>query len=146
MFILGHAPSFFVLLCLASFFWVFKYSPEFYPFPGTRPDPSPVLTRILFLYLSGFYPFLGTCLDPSPVLTRILFLYLPGFYPFLGTCLDPSLVLTRILPLSWYSSGPFSGTHPDSTPFSVLARTLLRYSPRFYPFPGTRSDPSPVLA
>ena len=29
--------------------------------------------------------------------------------------------------------------------FSVLAPTLLRYSPRFYPFPDTHPDPSPIL-
>ena len=165
MFILGHTPSFFVLLCLASFF----------RFSGTRPNPFPVLTRTfsdtcpnftLFRYLPGFYlfgtrpdftllqyspgfHFFGTHPDSFPVLIRILPLsrYLPG--PFSSTHSDSFPVLTRILPFSRYLPGPFSSTHPNSTPFLVLVWTLLRYSPRA--FFGTHSDTvlsvldSPVL-
>ena len=73
MFILGHTPSFFVLLCLASFFG----------FSGTRLDPSPVFAWTIFRYSPEFYPF--------PVLAWILpFQYSPGFFLF--------LVLARILP------------------------------------------------
>ena len=44
------------------------------------------------------------------------------------------MVLARILPLSCYSPRPFSDTHPDSTPYPVIARTLIWYSPGFYQF------------
>ena len=157
MFILGHTPSFFVLLCLASFFWVFRYWPGFYlfryspkPFFGTRPNPSPVLARI--------WPFSGTCPDPSPELAQTFFRYLPRFYPFPGTRPDPSFVLARTFlryslgfypspVLVWtlfrYSPRPFSGTRPDCTPFSVLARTLFWYS--FGPFFGTCPNLIPRL-
>ena len=44
-----------------------------------------------------------------------------------------------------YSPGfySFPDTRPDHS--SILALTLFRYSPRFYQILGTRSDPSPVL-
>ena len=118
MFILRHTPSFFVLLCLASFFGFFS----------TRLDLSLVLSQTIFQYLPEFYPFPGTRSDPSLVLAWIL--------PFFDTRSDPSSVLAWILPLFWYSPGPFPGTCLD--PFPVLTQTLLRYQPRFYPFPGTR--------
>ena len=120
--------------------WTFlRYSPG--PFSDTHPD----FTR--FRYLPG--TFSGTRPDPSLVLVWILpvfgtrpelFRYSPG--PFSGTRLE----LFRYLP------EPFFGTYPE--PSLVLARTLFRYSPEFYPFSvlarippffGTRSDPSPVL-
>ena len=76
------------------------------------------------------------------------FRYSPGFYLsrhspglFSGTYLDPFLVLTQIL--------PFSGTRLDSTPFPVLAQTLLRYSPeplsRYLPKPFSGTHPNPFL-
>ena len=53
--------------------------------------------------------------------------------PFSGTRPDPFLILARTL----------FGTHPDSTLFSVLARTLLKYL--LGPFSSTCSDPFSVL-
>ena len=116
------------------------YSPIFYPssvlarilpfsdtrldttLPGTHPDPFSILARIL----------------PSPVLARIL--------PFSGTHTDSTLFR--------YSPGQFFDTRTDSTftryssgfhhfpvltlilPFfSVLVRTVIRLSYRFYLFP-----------
>ena len=79
-------------------------SPEFHHFP--------VLARTLLRYSPGFYPF--------SVLARNILRYSPG--PFSGTCPE----LFRYLP------EPFSSTCPEPSP--VLARTLFRYSPEFYPF------------
>ena len=91
MFILGHTPSFFVLLCLASFSGFSRTSPDhssiltkILPFSGTR------LNSTLFRYSSG--PFFSTRLDstllrysPEPFSSTrpssTLFRYSPGFYP-----------------------------------------------------------------
>ena len=82
------------------------------PFPGTRPDPSLVLSRIP--------PFSGTHPD----------FHLSGTHPdstFSGTCLDFYFSDTSPDPT-------FSGTHLDFT-FPVLTRIPpFRYSPRFLLF------------
>ena len=80
---------------------------------------------------------------PFPVLARTLLRYSPGFF----SCTYPDSTPFSVLActLLQYSLGFFSCTYPDSTLFSILAWTLLQYSPEFYPFLGTRLDPSPVL-
>ena len=106
---------------------IFRYSPG--PFSGTRPDPSPVLARTFLRYSPGFYPF--------SVLARTLLRYSPGFYPFSVLARN----LLRYSPGPFFGTRPelfrylpeaFSSTHPELSP--VLARTLFRYSPEFYPF------------
>ena len=116
MFILGHTPSFFVLLCLASFFGFF----------GTLPDPSPVLARILLVSRYSPGPFFDTRPDPFPILTWILPNSRYSLRPFSSTPLDSTLFR--------YSVRPFFDIHQDSTSFLVLALTLFRYSPGFHPF------------
>ena len=130
MFVLGHTPSFFVLLCLASLFG----------FSGTHLNLFPVLTWTSFRYSPE--PFFGTRTDPFPVLAWTLFRYSPG--PFSNTHPNstPFSVLAWIL--LRYLLEPFSDTHLDSTPF--------RYSSRYDLFSGTRLDTilfvldSPILA
>ena len=135
MFILGHTPSFFVLLCLASFFG-FSNTRSDSTFPSTCPDST------FFRYLSE--PFSDTHPNSTPFPTLIRTLSQYSSWPFLGTRLDPFPALAWTLfvlsrTLLWYSPGPslvlaepFPGTSPD--PYPVLARTIFWYSPEFYLF------------
>ena len=113
-------------------FTLFRYSPG--PFSGTRLDST------LFRYSPGAFSVLARNLlrySPGPFSSTRpeLFRYSPG--PFSST--RPELFR--------YLLEPFSGTYPEPSP--VLARTLFRYSPEFYPFSvlarippffGTRPD------
>ena len=132
MFILGHTPSFFMLLCLPSFLGSLVLARTL---SGTRldstlswysPGPFSILARIL--------PFFGTRLDPFPVLVQILpfFRYEPEHFP--GTSLNTFPVLARILPFSSTRPDPFRYS-PEFYLFLVLTQTLSWYSPWFYPFP-----------
>ena len=155
MFVLGRTPSFFVLLCLASFYGFFGtrptpfwYSPK--PLFNTCPNLFPVLARTLLQYspefdpfpvLARIQPFSGTLPDPFPVLTWILILsrYSPRY--FFSTCLDPSSVLTRILslfgtrqdmissPTSCLDFLGFSGTCPDLIHFPLVYSSIVSESP-----------------
>ena len=151
MFILGHTLSFFMLLCLTSFFLgfsvlarilLFRYSPR--PFSNTRPKST------IFRYSPRIYSF--------PILAQII--------PFFGTHLDTisSPILDRIRSLLRYSTryDLFSSTRLDTIFFvldsPVLARIwsflsrILRYSPRYDLFSCISSDTilsildSPILA
>ena len=155
-----HSPGFYLSSVLAriSTFPVlaristFLALAQILPFPGTHPNPSPILTQIPpFQYSPGFHLFgtrLATFLalarilpfpilawiHPSPVLARIpLFVYSPGFLPFFDAHSDstfPALAqistfsaLVRILPFLVLTR---------IQPFPVLARTLLRSLPGFH--------------
>ena len=113
MFILGHTPSFFVLLCLASFFG----------FSGTHLDSTLflVLTQTLFRYSPGLFS--GTRSDPFPVLARTLFRYSPGFYPFLGT--RPDTISSPALCPDFLG---FSSTRPDLIPFPLVYSGIMSRS------------------
>ena len=143
-----------------------RYSPRFH-LSGTFPDST--LSR----YSPGFHlsdtssdsTFPGTCSDLALVLAQIsTFPALTRILPFFGTCSDfyfsdtrsdstlsryspgPSPVLTRISPF-WHSPGSHLSSTRSNPTFSVL--TLISTFPalaQILPFPGTHSDPSPVLA
>ena len=143
-----RSPEFHHFPVLTRILPFLRYSPG--PFSGTCSDStlSPVLAQTFLWYLLGFYPFSGTRSDPSSVLARTLLRYSLG--PFFGARLDPFSMLTWTLFGCSPGFYPFPNTRPD--PSSLLARTLLRYSPGFYPswyspgpFSGTRPDPSSVL-
>ena len=104
-------------------------------FPSTRPDPFPVLTRILpfsgtrqdstlLRYSPGFYPSpVLAWIQPFLVLAPTLFQYSPRFYHF--------SVLTRLYPspvLAW------------NLPFPILARALFSVLVQILPFSSSRSD------
>ena len=124
MFVLGHTPSFFVLLCFASFFFGFS---------DTRLHPSPVLTRTILQYSPRF--------DPFPVLVRTLLRYLPG--PFSSTHLDstPFPVLARTLLQYSPRYDLFSGTYSNTILFILDSPVLARIrSPVCLLLSSTRPD------
>ena len=111
MFILRHTPSFFVLLCLTSFFSGFL-----------------VLAYIwsLLQYSLGYDPFClgfsGTCLDSIPHLSHIL-QYSPRYDLFFGTRPNSIPCLSCILRYSLIYN-LFFGTCPN-TILSVLDSSIL---------------------
>ena len=107
--LLRYSPRFHPFLVLSRTF--FRYSPGFYLFPGTRPDPSSVLTWIP--------PFFGTHPDPSPILTRIL----PLFSTHPDTISSPASCLDFL---------GFSGTHSDLIHFPSIYFDLVSEFPDLF--------------
>ena len=120
MFILGHTPSFFMLLCLASYFLGFlvlarilplsRYSPR--TFSDTRPGIYP------FSVLAHNLLFSGICLNST------IFQYLLGYDLFFGT-IPNTIFFVLDSPILTQIRSPvclvFSGTRPDTISSSVLA-------------------------